>query len=104
MIGPPLWVNNWRLISWRILLSTPARVDSKDCWLPLVDRIASMLDAVGGAAKAVAAVKERMRVRSFKGRAFIFNTFKNYELKFGYVMPRKLLAYLINVSASSDGL
>ena len=43
--------------------STPANVDSKDCWEPLVERMASMLAAVGGAAKAVAAVKARMRVK-----------------------------------------
>jgi hypothetical protein len=48
-------VNNWRLISWRIRPSTPANVDSKDCWLPLVLKMASMLAAVGGAAKAVEA-------------------------------------------------
>ena len=43
--------------------STPARVDSRDCWEPLVANMASMLAGVGGAAKAVAADKERMRVK-----------------------------------------
>lgn len=41
--------------------STPAKVASKDCWLPLVERMASMLAAVGGEAKVVAAAKERIR-------------------------------------------
>lgn len=71
-MGPPLWVKSWRLISWRILPSTPARVLSRDCWAPLVERMDSMLVGVGGAAKLVAALKERMMVRRD-----VFILFKN---------------------------
>ena len=57
-MGPLLWVNNWRLISWRIRPSTPARVVSRDCWAPLVARMDSMLVGVGGAANTEVAAKE----------------------------------------------
>jgi hypothetical protein len=63
VIGPLLWVNSWRLISWRMRPSTPANVLSKDCWAPLVLRMDSMLAALGGAANTelVARVKEIRR-------------------------------------------
>lgn len=59
------------LISWRMRPSTPARVDSRDCWAPLVDRMASMLAGVGGAAKAETADRVREIRRGFRGRVSI---------------------------------
>ena len=67
------------LISWRMRPSTPARVLSRDCWEPLVLRMTSMLAALGGAAKAVAAVKERIMGRSFR------EVFMTYFKNLGYV-------------------
>ena len=71
VMGPLLWVNNWRLISWRMRVSTPDNVDSKDCWAPLVARMASMLTDVGGAAKVVAADRVR-EIRRSLGEVFIY--------------------------------
>ena len=59
-MGPPLLEKMALLISWRILPSTPARVDSRDCWAPLVANMASMLAGVGGAARVVVVKNERM--------------------------------------------
>lgn len=73
------------LISWRILPSTPARVDSRDCWEPLVANIASMLAGVGGAAKVVVADRVREIRRRFRGRVFMEGLiFRKYFLNANY--------------------
>lgn len=51
---------------------------SKDCWLPLVERIASMLAAVGGAANRLVVAKVR-EIRRSLGEVFIL-TFGSYEV------------------------
>ena len=75
-MGPPLWVNNWRLISWRMRPSTPERVLSRDCWEPLVLNIASMLDAVGGAAKAGEARLDKTTIASSLRRFILVSSQK----------------------------
>ena len=61
--GPLLWVKSWRLISARMRVSTPAKVDSRAGWAPLAASRASRVAGLGGAAWVVAAVKARIKGR-----------------------------------------
>ena len=75
--GPLLWVKSWRLISARMRVSTPAKVDSRAGWAPLAASRASRVAGLGGAAWAEvltkAAVMDSVVRRCFMWFAFNMN-------------------------------
>lgn len=64
------------LISWRILPSTPERVLSRDCWEPLVLNIASILEGVGGVARAGEARLDKTTIASSLRRFILVSSQK----------------------------